>query len=201
MSAAQYHELKFLELVKEGYYSVFENGDIIMNYSRIWGHKKKCSNNTKEISNSGYARIQFHYNGKKYKANVHRVVYSYFRGKIPEGMQINHIDGNTLNNSLSNLEVVSPSDNIRHAIHVIKTRKSFGSTHYNARLKPGDVAKIMYFHHRRIYSISKLATMFGVSQCHIIDIFKGRTWRCLFDKNYILSGANETEKEKKSPPR
>lgn len=86
-------------------------------------------------------------------------------------------------------------------MHVIKTMRHFGSNHTNARLKPGDIAKIMYFHHRRTYSLSILAVKFGVSRGHIKDICMGRAWRCLFDKEYLRSGASDPMYAKKSPPR
>jgi len=47
---------------------------------------------------------------------VHRIVWETFVGEIPEGLQINHKDGNKLNNHLSNLEVVTPKENMRHAV-------------------------------------------------------------------------------------
>ena len=42
---------------------------------------------------------------------LNRVIYFYFNGEIPEGMQVNHIDENKKNNSLSNLNLMTPQDN------------------------------------------------------------------------------------------
>lgn len=41
-------------------------------------------------------------NGRK-KCYVHRVVWEKTVGKIPEGFEIHHIDGNRFNNDISNL--------------------------------------------------------------------------------------------------
>ena len=42
---------------------------------------------------------------------MHNIVWEEKYGKIPEGMQVHHIDGNKLNNDLSNLELV---DSLTH---------------------------------------------------------------------------------------
>lgn len=47
---------------------------------------------------------------------VHRLVWLAFCGQPPPGMQINHIDGDKLNNRLTNLECVTPRENVLHAI-------------------------------------------------------------------------------------
>lgn len=46
---------------------------------------------------------------------VHRLVVEAFVSAVPEGLCVNHKDGNKLNNTLSNLEIVSYSENTQHA--------------------------------------------------------------------------------------
>lgn len=50
-----------------------------------------------------YRRLKFKDGGHHL---VHRIVWEMFNGPIPEGMLIDHIDGNGLNNSISNLRLV-----------------------------------------------------------------------------------------------
>lgn len=50
--------------------------------------------------------------GRNYE--THRVIWELMVGKIPDGMQIDHIDGNGLNNKLSNLRVVDNTINSRN---------------------------------------------------------------------------------------
>ena len=45
----------------------------------------------------------------------HILIWVHANGDIPEGMQINHKDMDKSNNALSNLEIVTPSENMRHA--------------------------------------------------------------------------------------
>lgn len=46
-----------------------------------------------------------------YKA--HRVIWELFNGVIPGGMQIDHFDGNSLNNNINNLRMVTNKTNAR----------------------------------------------------------------------------------------
>ena len=47
---------------------------------------------------------------------LHHVVYAWFHGEVPYGKQIHHIDGNCLNNSIDNLEALTPEEHrAKHA--------------------------------------------------------------------------------------
>lgn len=90
----------------EGFdYYISENGDIF----NLKGHKI-CQ----WIDNVGYKQVKLFKDAKKYYKRVHRLVYQYFVGDIPDGMQINHKDGNKKNNHFSNLELATNSENTKH---------------------------------------------------------------------------------------
>lgn len=50
---------------------------------------------------------------------IHRLVMEVFIGKCPDGLEVNHINGDKEDNHLENLEYVTHSENIRHA-HKLK---------------------------------------------------------------------------------
>ena len=54
-------------------------------------------------------------NGRMYK-RAHIVNWITHNGLIPEGLEIDHIDGNKANNSISNLRLVTHQQNIQYAI-------------------------------------------------------------------------------------
>lgn len=62
------------------------------------------------LTTDGYIRISI---GKKKTFFVHRLIASCFIGS--SFLEVNHINGNKLDNRLSNLEYVSRLDNMRHA--------------------------------------------------------------------------------------
>lgn len=65
-------------------------------------------------------------NGRYVKNNhyVHRIVAESFIGHIPSGMVINHIDYNRSNNRVSNLEIVTQSENVSHSSNRMRLPKS-----------------------------------------------------------------------------
>lgn len=69
----------------------------------------------KGVPNSrGYLRICN--TRTKTRVFIHKEVARLFLGECPNGYIVNHIDNNPLNNAVSNLEYITQSDNILHAI-------------------------------------------------------------------------------------
>jgi len=61
-------------------------------------------------SEKNYCDVKKNKNRKK----LHCLVWECFNGPIPKGLQVNHIDNDKVNNRLSNLELITPSENIKH---------------------------------------------------------------------------------------
>ena len=91
-------------------YFVSENGDVFS--------CKKQRFLKKSIHSKGYEVVDLFINGKRKTAFVHRLVAECFIGV--SDMQVNHIDGNKLNNNVKNLEYVSNREN---RLHSLKDRK------------------------------------------------------------------------------
>ena len=67
------------------------------------------------IGGMGYHRVGPSIDGKNVLMYVHHIVAQLFIGPCPVGKEINHIDGNKLNNRVDNLEYVTHKENMRHA--------------------------------------------------------------------------------------
>lgn len=65
------------------------------------------------ISNQhGYLMVQPYVDKKRCVRYVHRLVAATFLGCCPEGYQVDHIDNNNINNHYTNLQYLTPKDNI-----------------------------------------------------------------------------------------
>lgn len=93
----------------QGYDNVYFADDLGNIYRN--NHKMAAINN-----GLGYYQIKLRLNGKRFVRYVHRIIWETFNGKIPSGYEINHIDHNKSNNKLSNLELVSHSENLKKAV-------------------------------------------------------------------------------------
>lgn len=74
----------------------------------------------------GYYIISSSKEGNRGK-QLHRLIYEDHYGPIPKGMQIHHIDGDTTNNSISNLQMVSISEH--NKIHKVGNTYTLGYKH------------------------------------------------------------------------
>ncbi len=73
----------------------------------------------KSIMGSGYYKADLWSFGKRRQTSIHRVVAGAFLGIPVDGMEVNHKDGNKLNNHVSNLEWVTKSENEQHSREVL----------------------------------------------------------------------------------
>lgn len=62
------------------------------------------------ITDRGYAQLSVSINGKRYTKNLNRVVAEAFFGKID--VHVDHIDGNKLNNNITNLRPCNARENL-----------------------------------------------------------------------------------------
>ena len=96
----------FMKLYKLGLFKVNKSGKITYLPTSFIFTK---------IGSSGYIPISVKHEGKKKAIQAHRFVWLVYKGKIPYGKVINHLDGLKDNNKLSNLECASYSRNNKHS--------------------------------------------------------------------------------------
>ena len=111
-------------------------------------------------------------------ALVHRLVASAYLGDVT-GLTVNHIDGNPSNNHVSNLEIVTMQENIRHAFNtgLSKTGEKHGRAKYSDELLLIALRKV-----KSGLSVKSVATQMGITQSYLNKV-KNKIYRCdLWDK-------------------
>lgn len=150
----------------EGLYSIDKNGYI----SSI---KNGRNRQLKQGNWNGYNYIILCKNGKTKMHLVHRILYETYIDKLVKGMQINHIDGNKLNNNLNNLEQITPKQNNEHAYKTGLKKIEYGLK-AGGRLLFKDVLEIRKLYNNGITQ-TELSRLFKTHQTNIHYIVSGKT--------------------------
>ena len=86
-------------------YYVSKDGEVYRKNKKGFKKLKGC------VSNWGYIRVTLSNDSYVKRFYVHRLVWETFVCKVPDGLQINHIDEDKTNNALENLEMCTPKYN------------------------------------------------------------------------------------------
>lgn len=95
-------------------YEISNHGNIRRNPDAPYKHKNK-EYVKPYINNKGYSCVHFYKNSKMYSFLIHRLIAIAFIPNTNNLPDINHIDGNKLNNDVSNLEWCTHQQNMQHA--------------------------------------------------------------------------------------
>ncbi len=121
---------------------------------------------------SGYMMVRAELNGARVVGVAHRLVWQHFHGDIPDGMVINHRNGQKDDNRPENLEVVTPSGNTRHA-YATGLMDEHGERNPAAKLSDHDVAAIRLAYASGAFTYFDLADKYGVQFQQISRIVRG----------------------------
>lgn len=144
----------------------------------------------------GYLHFSTTFKNTRVDKSAHRLVWASFYGPIPDGLQINHKNMDPSDNRLENLELVTPSQNVRHSYSNNRKRRILkGSEVGNSRLKESDVAEIVGLIDTGL-RYKDIAIKYGVSYCLISRIAIGKAWSSFTGRTYIPG-----KRARKSGPR
>nr|DAM38419.1 MAG TPA: homing endonuclease [Caudoviricetes sp.] len=180
--------MKFLPVVGwEGIYQVNDGGDVLSiprvilrrdgSKQRFKGKKLKPF-----LNEAGYlvVRLSDASNGRREVARVHRLVAEAFIPNPNAKPEVNHIDGDKSNPSLSNLEWVTPHENRLHAWNTGLRNRSHlpaykGEMQANSKLNDASIMEIRSLRWSGV-SYGVLSKRYGVSKRTIIRVVTGESW-------------------------
>lgn len=146
---------------------VYSNGNVVA----CSGKPKKAT-----VDKYGYKYVSLYLNQKHEQGMVHRLVAEAFLDNEHNKPQVNHIDGDKLNNSSENLEWVTSQENMTHAKENGLLESVSGEGHYRSKLDNTKVREIR----RRAGNGERyqdLGDEFGVVKSTIGFIVNRKTWK------------------------
>lgn len=168
----------------EGCYQVSNLGNIRsldrwIYHSNDYEFFKKRKSKKLTLSNQGYYGLNLFKSGIRKGYSVARLVAIHFipnPNKLPE---VNHIDGNKLNNSTNNLEWVTNLENCRHAwkIGLKNANHARGSSNNFTKLNEEIVIRIRNFYDTKQMKYSELLKYFDISPTVLKGIIRRKTWK------------------------
>lgn len=165
-------------VVGEEFYEVSSLGgvrsiDRTVTYKDGVTYRKKGKVLSPRLGSNGYFNVHVGKPGTL----VHSLVAAAFIGPRPIGMHINHIDGNKTNNAAANLEYVTRTENLRHAVRtgLLNTK---GENNANCIAREENIRRAWQLMVDGM-SVKKASELAGVSVATLWKVRRGKSWRHL----------------------
>jgi hypothetical protein len=107
---------------------------------------------------------------------VHVAVANAFLGPCPEGMEVNHKNGNKKYNNVTNLEYMTRQQNVQHAYDTGLGAGIRGEKNVSSKLTYRQVRRIRIRYKEGNSSQADLANRYGVTQSAVKNIVNNKTW-------------------------
>lgn len=146
----------------------------ISNLGRIYSKKRKCCIRVKRIGNSGYYQVRLYKDGRYVYKNLHRLIAETFIPNPNNYRTVNHINGNKLDNRVSNLEWMDECDQQYHALMTGLKR------HTMPILTKEQIWQCYDFYFKDKLTVKEIAEYFGVRTQQISKLINGQRHKDLF---------------------
>lgn len=146
-------------------YSVDNNGNIFS-----FEYKKFLKTNIKE-----YVHVTLYKNGQPKTHLLHRIIAEAFLLNPDNLPEVNHKNGNKLDNSIENLEWITKSGNAQHAMSLGLLKSRSGESNGNAKISEKDVKYIRSM--AKVKSQSQIAKELNISQTLVSQVQMGKIWK------------------------
>ena len=165
----------------------YEESYQISDFGRIFTKRRLVGNQiyygkelVPQLTNDGYLKITLCKNGESKKFYLHRLVAIQFIDNNTNLPQVNHKDGNKLNNTVTNLEWCTKIENQNHAVRTGLMQR--GQDRPSAKLTEEQVLEIYKL--KGILKSQDIANKYNVSKNTINCILRGSKWSYLY-KQYF----------------
>ena len=146
----------------EGKYQISNKGNVRNNTKLMVPQKTKF----------GYLKIRLSKNNIAKGYFMHRLVAKSFISNPNNKPQVNHKNGDKLNNTADNLEWMTQAENNKHAYDAGLKPNKIGTNNSNCKLTEADVINIRNSNK----SPKELAVIYNMSRNNIVDILNKKRW-------------------------
>lgn len=151
----------------------FENYKV-SNLGRIYSTKRRTCLKVKKLGNNGYYQVRLYKDGEYRYKNLHRLIAETFIPNPKNLRTVNHINGNKLDNRVSNLEWADDCTQQHHAC-LLGLKKT--TQHILTEEEILDVYKRYFENHESMGSIARL---YGTRKQQIAKLVKGQRHKSLY---------------------
>lgn len=134
---------------------------------RVWRGGRRAENKAGE-----YLQVKVMIAKIRYYTCAHRLVWHAVKGPIPDGLVVNHKNGVKDDNRPENLEVVSYSQNTKHA-HATGLIDQYGERNPACKVNDAIVARIRQMYACGGYTMEQVGATFGVSFQYVSRVVRG----------------------------
>lgn len=164
----------------KGLYMVSYPYGRVKSYNKRWFRDEKLLTPvTKNICEYPCVKLTYKYKETVYK--VHRLVAQAFIPNPENKPQVNHKDGNKKNFHADNLEWATGSENMRHAIDILKIKRPKAELHYSSKITNKQALEI--FNSKD--SPNNISLKYAVSANTVRDIKRGKNWNSVTNKKLV----------------
>lgn len=114
----------------------------------------------------GYIQVGLYKQGAASKKKIHRLVAEAFISNPENKPEVNHIDEDKTNNIISNIEWVTPKENLNHGTRNERSSRKQSIPIIATNLNTGE--------YREFYGSRECARQLGLNQSNITKVLKGK---------------------------
>lgn len=148
-------------------------------------HSCKCKNGKtriqygrilkQDVSKKGYLQVSLNFGKQKLHTGIHRMVALAFIPNPENKPQVNHIDGNKLNNHADNLEWCTNKENQIHAVKNNLHNPNYGEKHHMAKLTNSEAEEIRNRFNKGV-TLKTVSLEYGISMAALSKIKQNKTY-------------------------